>query len=164
MGRSFDERQPLVPWLSAVNRGVAMLLVVGVWAPTALVVANETRPPPWLWVIMATVGIVAGVIVPVMLWVLQLRIHLDGRLYSVRIWPTPFKSQVPRRQIRGAYSREVDPMRDYGGWGLKGKRANLLYSVGGKKAVTVEYCRKGQTHRVTVTTERADELLAALTA
>ena len=93
---------------------------------------------------------------------MRVRVRVDNRHYSVRLWPTPLKSQVALREIREVYAREVDPMRDYGGWGLKGKRHDLLYSLGGKQAVTVEYRRKGQTRKLTVTTERADDLLAAL--
>lgn len=162
MSPSFTEHQRLAPWLSAVNRGAAMLIVGSAWVSISLLFASETRPAPWLWALIATIGIAVGMILPLMLWSLQLRIRLDKRRYTVRIWPTPFKSQIARREVKDAYVREVDPMRDYGGWGLKGKRRDLLYSVGGKQAVTVEYRRKGQTRKLTVTTERADELLGAL--
>ena len=54
-------------------------------------------------------------------------------------------------------------MKEYGGWGVRAKRRDVLYSLGGRGAVTVEFRRKGQNRKLTVTTEQADELLAALT-
>ena len=145
-------------WLKplAVFEAVVIVLVV------SLVLIEENPDSPWAWFGLFGLTVLAGGVLPAILWTMQLRVRVDDRLYIVRLWPTPFKSQVPRREIRDVYAREVDPMRDYGGWGLKGKRHDLLYSLGGKQAVTVEYRRKGQTRKLTVTTERADELLAAL--
>ena len=145
-------------WLKplAVFEAVIIILVM------SLVLSQESPSSPWAWVGLIGLVVLAGGILPAILWTMQLRVRVDDRLYSVRLWPWPFKSQVPRRAIREVYTREVDPMRDYGGWGLKGKRPDLLYSLGGKRAVTIEYRRKGQTRKLTVTTERADELLAAL--
>ncbi len=146
-------------WLKplAVFEAVVVALVI-----SALLV-DESPGSPWEWVGVIAVVVLAGGILPASLWTMQLRVRVDDRHYTVRLWPTPFKSQVSRREIRKVYGREVDPMRDYGGWGLKGKRHDLLYSLGGKQAVTVEYRRKSQTRKLTVTTEQADELLAALT-
>ena len=129
----------------------------------SLLLIKDNPHSPWAWVGAIGLSVLAGGVLPALLWTMQLRVRVDDRLYSVRLWPTPFKSQVPRREIRDVHTREVDPMRDYGGWGIKGKRHDLLYSLGGKQAVTVQYRRKGQTRKLTVTTERADELLAALT-
>ena len=145
-------------WLKplAVFEAVVITLVV------SLLLIKEGPSSAWEWVGLIGLVVLAGGVLPAILWTMQLRVRVDDRLYSIRLWPWPFKSQVRRREIREVYAREVDPMRDYGGWGLKGKRRDLLYSLGGKKAVTVEFRRKGQTRKLTVTTERADELLAAL--
>ena len=146
-------------WLGPLLVFEAVVLGLIMWA----VLKKEDHGSVWAWV---------GAIGPVMLLVavctvlflgIRVRVRVDSRHYSVRLWPTPFKSQVALREIKDAYVREVDPMRDYGGWGLKGKRSDLLYSLGGKRAVTVEYRRKRQTRKLTVTTERADDLLTALT-
>lgn len=145
-------------WLKplAAFEAVIILLVM------SLLLSQDGPSSPWEWVGLIGLAVLAGGVLPAILWTMQLRVRVDNRHYTVRLWPTPFKSQVARREIREVYAREVDPMRDYGGWGLKGKRRDLLYSLGGKKAVTVEFRRKGQTRKLTVTTERADELLAAL--
>jgi len=130
----------------------------------------------WAWWTFGDSGTVPGsfaVLGPVALavaaptaiwWLLRVRIHVDDRLYRVQLWPFPLRSEVPVRSIRDVYVREVRPLRQYGGWGVRWRRrGDVLYSLGGKKAVTVEYRRKGQTRKLTVTTERADEVFAALT-
>ena len=116
----------------------------------------------WAWVGTIALLVLGTALCAVLLLGMRVRIRVDNHHYTVRLWPTPFKSQVAKREIRDVYSREIDPMRNYGGWGVKGKRRDLLYSLGGRKAVTVEFRRKGQTRKLTVTTEQADELLAAL--
>ncbi len=129
----------------------------------SLVLAWEDTPSAWSWAGWAAFVVLIGLALPVMLLLMRVRIHVDDRLYSLRLWPFPFRSKVPRRAIRAAYTREVRPMKEYGGWGVRTRRRDILYSLGGTTAVTVEFRRKGQTRKLTVTTERADELLAALT-
>ena len=160
----FAEKQRVSKGVGQWLKPLAVFESVVVGLVMSLLLIKENPDSTWEWVGAIGLVVLAGGILPALLWTMQLRVRVRDRLYSVRLWPTPFKSQVPRRQISEAYSREVDPMRDYGGWGLKGKRSDLLYSLGGKQAVTVEYRRKGQTRKLTVTTERADELLAALSA
>ena len=145
----------LVPLL--VFEGLVIGLIM--WA----VLKKEGPESAWAWVGAIGPVVLVVAVCTVLFLGIRVRVRVDSRHYSVRLWPTPFKSQVALREIKDAYVRKVDPMRDYGGWGLKGKRSDLLYSLGGKRAVTVEYRRKGRTRKLTVTTERADDLLTALT-
>ena len=136
----------------------AVVIGLIMWA----VPKKEEPESAWAWVGAIGPVVLVVALCTVLFFGMRVRIRVDRRHYTVRIWPTPLKSQVALRDIRDAYVREVNPMRDYGGWGVKGKRRDLLYSLGGKQAVTVEVRRKGQTRKLTVTTQRADELLAAL--
>ena len=145
-------------WLGPLLVFEAVVIGLIMWA----VLRKEDPESVWAWVGAIGPLVLVVALCTVLFLGMRVRIRVDNRHYSVRIWPTPFKSRIPRREIREVYAREVDPMRDYGGWGLKGKRSDLLYSFGGKQAVTVEYRRKGQTRKLTVTTKRADELLSAL--
>ena len=114
------------------------------------------------------IGVVPGALVVLLVLALwsrvAVRIHVDEGLYSLQLWPFPFRSKVPRAAIELAYVREVRPLRQYGGWGVRTRRRDVLYSVGGTSAVTVEFHRKGKPRKLSVTTDRTDELLAALTA
>ena len=163
MPAQFAEKQRVSKGVGRWLKPLAAFEAVIVILVMSLLLSQESPNSPWEWVGLIGLAVLAGGVLPAILWTMQLRVRVDDRLYSVRLWPWPFKSQVRRREIKEVYAREVDPMRDYGGWGLKGKRPDLLYSLGGKQAVTVEYRRKGRTRKLTVTTERADELLAALT-
>lgn len=114
------------------------------------------------------IGVVPGALVVLLVLALwsnvAVRIHVDEGLYSLQLWPLPFRTRVPREAITLAYVRDVRPFRQYGGWGVRTRRRDVLYSVGGTSAVTVEFHRKGKPRKLSVTTDRADELLAALSA
>ncbi len=114
------------------------------------------------------IGVVPGALVVLLVLALwsrvAVRIHVDDGLYSLQLWPFPFRSRVPREAITLAYVRDVRPFRQYGGWGVRTRRRDVLYSVGGTSAVTVEFHRKGKARKLSVTTDRTDELLAALSA
>ncbi len=114
------------------------------------------------------IGIVPGAFVVLLVLALwsraAVRIQVDDRLFRLQLWPLPFKSKVPREAITLAYVRQVRPLRQYGGWGVRTRRRDVLYSVGGTTAVTVEFHRNGTPRKLSVTTDRAEELLAALSA
>ena len=93
---------------------------------------------------------------------MRVRIQVDDGFYSLQLWPFPFRSRVPREAITVAYMRQVRPLRQYGGWGVRTRRRDVLYSLGGTTAVTVEFHRNGSPRKLSVTTDRAEELLAAL--
>ena len=163
LGR-FAHDQKMSTRIGSVFKPLIVLDMVAVVVVMSLVPVWEDSNSVWSWTWVIALIVLVGLILPAMLLSMRVRIHVDDRLYSVRLWPFPFKSNVPRRSIKAAYRREVRPMKEYGGWGVRARRRDVLYSLGGRRAVTVEFRRKGQTRKLTVATERADELLAALSA
>ena len=158
----FEERQ----FASGATRnfylGLAALLVVGIVVAVLVVVAGggsdgsragRTAISLLAIALCTTIG-------PML--ILRLRIRVDDSLLRVQLWPAPPTTEIPREQIRSVYRTTVRPLRDFGGWGIKFKKGHRLYSWGGTKGVTIEYFYRGKDRKVTITTERCDELVAAL--
>lgn len=110
-----------------------------------------------LWVTLPVLGVAI-----LSLLGFRLRIRVDDSLLRVQAWPLPPTKKIPREQIRSARQRTVRPFREFGGWGVRARKGHLLYSFGGTNAVTVEYFHRGKDRKLTITTERGDELVAAL--
>ena len=162
MPASFAHDEKMSKKMGRFLKPLMVLEMVAVVVIMSRVLVWEGATSVWSWAGAIAFNVLIGLIIPVMLLAMRVRIHVDDRLYSLRLWPFPFRSNVPRRAIKAAYVREVRPLKQYGGWGVRTKRRDVLYSLGGRTAVTVEFRRKGQTRKLSVTTERSDELLAAL--
>ena len=136
------------------------LVLAGLLVATNLVVllvVGSRAVLPLLWV---TLPILSGTLV----WALgtRLRIRVDDRVLRVQLWPFSPSKKIPRGQIHSAHQRTVRPFEEFGGWGIKFNSGHTLYSLGGNNAVTLEYFYRGKNRKLTITTERGDELLAAL--
>ncbi len=97
-------------------------------------------------------------------WAMRVQIRVEPDSYNLKLWPFWIRTRVPIGSIRDAYVREVRPLRQYGGWGVRWKPCDVLYSLGGTTAATVEYHHKGKDRKLTVSTSRAEELVAAIQA
>lgn len=144
-----------------MRRFYLLLLALDVVAALVVLLKSDSSLA-WSWANGAGLAMLIVGVVCVSILSLRLRIHVDDSLYRVQVWPLPPASKIPIGEIQAAYPRAVSPLREFGGWGIRMKRGEVLDSLGGKNAVTVEYSRKGKDRKLTVTTEQADELLAAL--
>jgi hypothetical protein len=83
---------------------------------------------------------------------------------SVRMgfWPL-FRRTIPFREIESVDAVKIDPMRDYGGWGIKGtsrSERGMLFSAGGHYGVMV-MTRDGRRY-VATSREPMDDLVETI--
>ena len=79
---------------------------------------------------------------------------------SVRFFPFHIKPVViTKQQIKNAFVREYKPIREYGGWGLKGSSKNKAYNVSGN--VGLQLILKDEA-KVLIGTNNHDELEKAM--
>ena len=57
----------------------------------SLLLSQEGPSSPSEWVGLIGLVVLAGGILPAILWTMQLRVRVDDRLYSVRLWPWPLQ-------------------------------------------------------------------------
>ncbi|MCY3849927.1 MAG: hypothetical protein OXF75_03870 [Acidimicrobiaceae bacterium] len=108
----------------------------------------------------ATFGGTLGVVVAYGLWRADLELRINNTQVTARAWPFP-GTVVP---ILASEVVKIDPLRDYGGWGLKGTRRDRLVGGGGTKALRITYTHEsGEERKLTFLTERADQADAQIT-
>ncbi len=88
---------------------------------------------------------------------LHLELRIDDERVAARAWPFP-PTVVPIDQVLKSEVVEIDPMRDYRGWGLKGTARDRLIGGGGTTALRITYTHEsGEERKLTFLTERAAE-------
>ncbi len=66
---------------------------------------------------------------------------------------------IPIDRVLNSEVVKIDPMRDYGGWGLKGTRRDKLIGGGGTSAIRITYTHKsGEERKLTFLTDQAEEV------
>lgn len=109
-------------------------------------------------VVGAALGTVLTFVVSFGLLRLHLELRIDRKRVAARAWPFPW-TVVPIDQVLASEVVQIDPLWDYGGWGLKGTRRDLLIGGGGTTALRITYTHEsGEQRKLTFLTERAEEV------
>jgi len=123
-GKTF--RDPLTSGL----RLVMLLPLLPVVVMVFVILAVEEGTKPWEYVLIV---LIFGGIIASTLW---MHAFLSLRDNAVRIGFMPFYWRtIPYRDIAAVDAVEVDPMRDYRGWGVKGRSTQpegMLFSGGSR--------------------------------
>jgi hypothetical protein len=82
---------------------------------------------------------------------------------SVRVHYRPFvRRRIPLSDIQRLEARRYSPVKEYGGWGIKGwSKANMAYNVSGDRGVELTLV---DGRAIMLGSQRADELAAAISA
>lgn len=152
----FHESQQFGGKLKPVMRIAALLpMAIGCYV-LILSLSDRSLEPIGRVALLLLIVVPVGVLIPIWLWRWKLSIDVDRDSFRVMFWP--FRSRVPLDTLENADVVVVDAMRDYGGWGLKGSRADLFYSVGGHTAIRLRYHNGADTRHLTVTSEHSEEI------
>lgn len=110
---------------------------------------------------VSLLAILAGVLVPWWLVRMAVKVRVDRNELRVRLWP--FRAaEVPRSQITNIETVTVSPLREYGGWGIKGSKKDRLYGMSGTEGVRVHYRYGGDVRKLTILTSDTEGLSDAL--
>lgn len=114
-------------------------------------VGDDPLPDSGVWVFWAFLGLGS----PVFLGSVALVTQVTSRELVVRFRPLTRRA-IPLSSIREATARTYSPLREYGGWGVKGwSRRNMAYNISGDRGVQL-VLEDGR--RVLVGSQRAEEL------
>jgi len=114
--------------------------------------------PDWLiWVLWVFIGL--GL--PVLFWLISLTVEVTQEAVHVRYRPLT-RRIIPLGDIVRAEPRTYSPVKEYGGWGIKGwSRAKVAYNVRGDRGVELALA---DGRSVMLGSQRSDELAAAIQA
>lgn len=87
-----------------------------------------------------------------------LELRVNGTHIRARAWPFPW-TKIGVEQVINSEIVEIDPFRDYGGWGMKGIAQDRLIGGGDTTALRITYTHEsGETRKLTFLTDRAEEV------
>lgn len=153
----FEEQHLRQWWVWLIGLGVAglawWLLVQQLILGRPL--GNNPMPDWAAWLVWALVGV--GL--PLLLWSVRLvTVVMPGQLM---VWPRPVRKRfIDVADIQEAAVRTYSPLKEYGGWGIKGwSRRNMAYNMSGDRGVQLVL---SDGRRVMIGSQRPEELAQAL--
>jgi hypothetical protein len=116
---------------------------------------GDDPAPDWAVVLLTAT---LGVGLPALL--LWMRMETDVYPDRVEIRVAPFTHRtITAGQIAGAAARTYRPLREYGGWGIRGFRSNRAYNVSGNQGVQLVLTNG---NRVLIGSQQSEALEAAI--
>ena len=143
-------------WIMALVFGVAALQW---WVFLGQIVGGVpagNRPAPDVVVLL--IWLLFGIGLPVFFLLLRLEVEVTPSAVLIRYAPL-FTREIGRNEIAGVEALTYGPLREFGGWGIRGWGGRVAYNVRGNQGVELTL-RDGR--RVLIGTQRAAELAAAI--
>ncbi len=137
---------------------IALLVWYGFYLQIIAGIPFGTNPgPDWLmWVIFAAVGI--GM--PIFFLLLRLEVKVGGGCLSYRMYPLHLQFRdVGCYEIAAVEEVSYQPLREYGGWGIRRGKKGRAYTVSGNRGVCISL---SDGTSFLIGSRRADEFAAAL--
>jgi hypothetical protein len=94
------------------------------------------------------------------LWFMRLTVRVEQDALAIRFAPFT-RRRIPWSDVLAFAAVTYHPVREYGGWGIRGFASNRAYNVSGNRGVRL---RLAGDRRLLIGSQRADELAAAIAA
>jgi hypothetical protein len=116
------------------------------------------RPAPdWMMVLL---WLVFGIGLPLFFLYLRLVVTVTDSYVEIHFRPLTRRT-IPIAKVSHVEARNYAPLREYGGWGIRGLGGNRAYNVSGDRGVTLVLT---DGRKVLIGSQRADELAQAIVA
>jgi hypothetical protein len=155
----FEERQHArQPWMVALILGIAAL-AWGILIQQVVRGKAVGNNPISDWGVVV-LWLLAGIGLPAFLFGLRLETRVETDKIMVRLRPLTTR-EIRSDQIARFYARSYKPLREYGGWGVRGFGSNRAYNMRGDQGVQLDLVDGS---RVLIGTQRPGELETAIAA
>jgi hypothetical protein len=119
---------------------------------------GDNPAPDWA---VALIWVIFGLGLPLLFWSLVLIIEVMPEVVRIRLRPLTTRV-IPVTEVATVEVRKYRPMREYGGWGVKGWTQNkVAYNVSGTQGVDLTLA---DGRRVLLGSQRPDELATVINA
>jgi hypothetical protein len=96
----------------------------------------------------------------ILFWLIRLETYVDSNALYVRFFPFQLAfRKFAASDLAEYYSREYNPILEYGGWGIRYGRAGKAYNASGNKGVQL-VLNNGK--RLLIGSQKPDELVKAI--
>jgi hypothetical protein len=155
----FEERQHArQPWMVALILGIAAL-AWGILIQQVVRGKAVGNNPISDWGVVV-LWLLAGIGLPAFFFGLRLETRVETDKIMVRLRPLTTR-EIRSDQIARFYARSYKPLREYGGWGVRGFGSNRAYNMRGDQGVQLDLVDGS---RVLIGTQRPGELETAIAA
>lgn len=137
---------------------LGVLVVTG--SPSPPSPGNQPIP---VWGLMG-LFLLAGVIVPLVVCLMHLRVRVGGGAIDARFWPF-LRKRVPLEAVRAAEAIEYRPLAECLGWGIRSYRGGPALTVWGNRGVLVRHTDEaGRERRLLLGSQNPEALAEAIRA
>ena len=157
MTARFHEEQAMRQWwLLLLIGGVAALQWWGFYQQIILGIPWGSNPgPDWLVILF---WLLVGIGLPLLFLYSRLIVTVDEEAVLIHFRPFT-QCTISYTDIISVEARTYSPMREYGGWGLRGWGKRRAYNVSGNRGVELALTDGS---RIMIGSQRADELYQAI--
>jgi hypothetical protein len=150
-------------WLLLIAMSVAMIVLFGYGMYQQLVLGEPWGDRPMSDTALVVTSIVTMLFsIGIFLLFVTLKLVTEVRrngLY-IRFFPAHLSfRRIPLEDLAQFEARTYSPLREYGGWGIKGGRKGRAYNVSGDRGVRLDYANG---RHILIGSQRADELAEAI--
>lgn len=149
----FTERQHFTQWWLW-----AMLLGLFILMASLTYLKLETFMPPHEKLKELATPFLVFMAVAVFMLLLRLNTQISEEGINIRFFPFVVR-HYPWSCIKKCYVRQYRPVREYGGWGIKGKPGNLAFNVRGNQGLQLEL---NDGKKILIGTQKHEELKQVL--
>jgi len=120
-----------------------MLLIIGIagmmwWGFIQQIILGKpwgSKPASdfWMWIIW----IIFGIGFPLGFYWMRLIVEVRADHLYIRFVPFS-RREIPYTELKRAAARTYSPIREYGGWGIRGLSSRRAYSISGNRGVELE--------------------------
>jgi hypothetical protein len=151
-----EEQRFHQPWLWLLILGLAALQWWGFIQQIVLGQPWGTNPAPdWMMVLL---WLLIGIGMPLFFLYLRLIVVVTDEAIDIQFRPLTRRS-IPVTDVTHVEARTYAPLREYGGWGIRGIGGKRAYNVSGKRGVELTLV---DGRKVMIGSQRAGELAEAI--
>lgn len=158
-GLFFEERQKFTQWwIWLILLGFDVMYSVAV-VQQVFMGSQFGKKPASNAVLLLSLA--AMLLITAVFYSFKLETRIDSEGIHVKFFPFHFSFRsYPWEKIRNCYVRKYKPVREYGGWGLRGLGDNRALNVKGNMGIQIEFA---DGKKLLVGTQKFDEASKVLT-
>lgn len=138
-----------------------LLLVLAAVSGGAFVAVKQQAAPTWSKALLGVATLLVLAVIT-LIYVAELKTEVKPDGLYVRFFPFHLSAvRIAPEELKAAEAMEYQPMRDYGGWGIRWSSAGKAYNIGGNRGVKLTF-RDPKRKPLLIGSNHAEQLAAAI--